>query len=74
MAQATDLRKGVRVSWNTSQGRIHGVVVRKAMRRLKIEDFEIAATPQRPRFVVKSDKSGKLAAHAASALNILKKH
>lgn len=74
MARPAELHKGARVSWNTSQGRTHGVVVRKATRRFKIDDFEIAATAADPRWVVKSDKSGDLAAHKAGGLRLLKPH
>lgn len=71
MANASDLHKGARVSWNTSQGRTQGVVVRKAIRRLKIDDFEIAATKDDPRWLVKSEKTGKWAAHKAGGLRLL---
>ena len=57
MANASDLHKGARVSWNTSQGRTQGVVVRKAIRRFKIDDFEIAATKDDRRWLVKSEKN-----------------
>lgn len=74
MASASDLHKGARVSWNTSQGRTQGVVVRKAIRRFKIDDFEIAATKDDSRWVVKSERTGKRAAHKASGLRLLKPH
>lgn len=74
MAHASDLHKGVRVSWNTSQGRTQGVVVRKAVRRFKIDAFEIHATKDDPRWVVQSEKTGKRAAHKASGLRLLKPH
>lgn len=74
MARAADLHIGARVSWNTSQGRTQGVVVRKAIRRFKIDDFEIAASKDDPRWVVKSEKTGKRAAHKASGLRILTAH
>lgn len=71
---ADALKKGDRVSWSTSQGRTQGVVVRKAVRRFKIEDFQIDASADDPRYVVKSDTSGKLAAHKPGALRKLKTH
>ncbi len=58
MANAADLHKGVPVSWNTIQGRTQDVVVRKIMRRFKIDDFEIAPTKDDPRRLVKSEKTG----------------
>lgn len=74
MARDSDLHKGARVSWNTSQGRTQGVVVRKAVRDFKIEDFKITASKGDPRWVVKSEKTGKRAAHKAGGLRLLKPH
>lgn len=62
------LRAGTRVSWNTSQGETTGKIVRKATRPLKVKDFKIAASKDTPRYVVRSEKTGKTAAHKASAL------
>ena len=62
------LRAGARVSWNTSRGETTGKVVRKATRPLKVKSFKIAASKGAPRFVVRSEKTGKTAAHKASAL------
>jgi hypothetical protein len=62
MANASDLHKGARVSWNTSQGRTQGIVVRKAIRRFTIDDFEIAATKDDPRWVVKAKRPANVRA------------
>ena len=72
MAEKKTFAKGDRVSWMTSQGRTRGVVVRKAVRRFTIKDFAIAASPDDPRYVVKSDASGEHAAHKPGALRKLK--
>ena len=71
MAQIGDLHDGDRVSWNTSQGRVTGSILRKATCRLYIHDYEVKASPQDPSFIVRSDRSGKLAAHKAAALKLL---
>lgn len=65
------LRKGDRVSWNTSQGRTQGRVVER-----KTADFDFAgqhftASRDEPSFVVESEKSGDRAAHKGSALRKL---
>ncbi|MFE7844098.1 DUF2945 domain-containing protein [Microbacterium sp. NPDC057407] len=65
------LRKGDRVSWNTSQGRTQGKVVER-----KTSDFEFAgqhftASDDEPAFIVESEKSGDRAAHKGSALRKL---
>jgi hypothetical protein len=68
----SELSKGDRVSWNTSQGRTRGEVQQK-----KTSDFEFAgqhftATSDEPAYIVKSEKTGAEAAHKGSALRKLK--
>jgi hypothetical protein len=68
-----DLAPGARVSWNTSKGRTNGVVLRKAICHIEIGDFETNASRDNPVFVVRNEKSGKLAAHKRRALRLLSK-
>lgn len=68
----SELSKGDRVSWNTSQGRTRGRVVER-----KTSDFEFAeqhftATSDDPAFIVESEKTGAKAAHKGSALRKLR--
>lgn len=72
MAKTAELHDGARVSWNTPLGRTTGEVLRKAVCRLYIRDFKIDASPDDPRFIVRSDKTGELAAHRAAALRPFK--
>lgn len=65
---APTFRKGTRVSWMTSQGRTYGVVERKLTARTAIEGHEVAATKADPQYLVRSESSGKVAAHKPSAL------
>ena len=60
-------KAGDRVSWNSSGGHSVGKVVRKATSPTMIKKHKVAATPDNPEFIVKSD-SGGVAAHKASAL------
>ena len=62
------LQHGDNVSWNSSQGRVSGRVVKKQTGKTKIKQHEVAATRASPQYIVKSDKTGALAAHKASAL------
>lgn len=66
---AKDLKAGDKVSWNTSQGQTHGKVVRKQTRPTRIKDHEVKASPDNPEYIVRSDKSGDLAAHKPDALS-----
>jgi hypothetical protein len=62
------LKPGDKVSWNTSQGRTTGRVVKKQTRGGKIKTHKVAASQANPEYIVESDKSGKRAAHKGSAL------
>ena len=62
------LRPGDRVSWQTSQGKTTGRVVKKATRPTKIKTHKVAASKKNPEYIVESEKSGKRAAHKATAL------
>lgn len=62
------IKKGDKVSWNTSQGRTQGTIVRKQVSPAHIKKHKIAARKDNPEFIVRSEKSGKSAAHKATAL------
>jgi len=65
---AKDLKKGDKVEWDTSQGKTHGTVEKKQTSETRIKSHKVAASKEKPQFIVKSDKSGKKAAHKAEAL------
>lgn len=66
------LEVGDRVSWNTPQGRTRGTVVEAKTRDFDLAGNSFTASKDEPMFVVESEKSGKRAAHKASALRTLK--
>lgn len=66
--KAKSLKPGDEVDWETSQGTTHGKVVRKQTSPTKIKGHTVAASAQEPQYIVKSDKSGKEAAHKGKAL------
>ncbi|HEU4883853.1 MAG TPA: DUF2945 domain-containing protein [Longimicrobium sp.] len=61
-------KKGDRVAWDTPQGETHGVVERKLTSETHVKGHKAAATPDDPQYLVKSDKSGKEAAHKPDEL------
>ena len=65
---AKTLKKGDKVSWETSQGRTHGAVVRKQTSETQIKDHKVAASQDNPQYIVRSAKSGEEAAHKQGAL------
>ncbi len=66
--QGKSLRAGDKVAWQTSQGETTGRVVKKQTRPTKIKTHKVAASKSNPEFIVESDKSGRRAAHKATAL------
>jgi hypothetical protein len=62
------LRKGSSVSWGTSQGRTHGKTVEKKTSDFSFAGQKFSPTDDDPYWIVKSDKSGKEAAHKESSL------
>lgn len=63
-----ELHKGDKVRWKTSQGETTGEVVRRQTRPMKIKGHAVKASKANPEYVVRSDKSGDLAAHKTAAL------
>jgi len=67
------LRKGDDVAWNTPQGETTGKVERRLTSDARIgnsgqKGTKVSASEDDPRYVVKSDKSGKVAAHKPGSL------
>ncbi len=63
------LKKGDKVTWETSQGKTEGRVVKKQTSNTKIKDHKVKATKADPQIIVESSKSGKRAAHKPEALD-----
>jgi hypothetical protein len=68
-SMAKQLKTGDRVAWRSSGG---GSVERKLTSPGKIKGLEVGASEDNPEFLVRSDKSGKVAAHKPSALRRVK--
>jgi hypothetical protein len=65
---AKDLKKGDKVEWQTAQGKTTGTVEKKQTRQTRIKSHKVAASEDNPQFIVRSAKSGKVAAHKPDAL------
>ena len=59
---------GDKVGWDSAGGHSIGKVVKKQTTPTKIKGHQVSASNDNPEYIVKSDKSGKVAAHKASAL------
>jgi hypothetical protein len=62
------LKPGDKVSWDSSGGHSVGRVEKKLTRPTAIKGHKVAASPDNPEYLVRSDKSGKTAAHKPEAL------
>jgi hypothetical protein len=65
---STNLKPGDAVAWDSSGGQSEGEVVKKITRPVRIKTHTAAASPDQPQFIVKSRKSGKIAAHKPTSL------
>ena len=66
---AQDLEQGVKVEWNTPQGKTRGTVKKKLTSDTEVGGQKITASANDPRYLVESEKSGKEAAHKPDALS-----
>ena len=62
------IRKGCKVSWNTSQGATHGKALEKRTSEFTFDGQRFNASDDEPYWIVQSDKTGAKAAHKASSL------
>jgi hypothetical protein len=70
-----DLKKGDHVTWNAgSQGKhIAGTVQKTITEPTDIKGHHVAASPENPEVVVKSDRTGAIAAHKPESLHTKKR-
>ena len=61
------LKKGDEVTWKSHGGTAHGKVEKKQTSPTKIKGHKVAASPDNPEYIVRSDNGGK-AAHKEGAL------
>ena len=61
-------KKGDKVEWDSSGGHSVGKVVKKVTSPTKIKDHQVKASKDNPEYLVKSNKSGGIAAHKPGAL------
>ena len=66
------LKIGDKVSWNSSQGKVSGSVDKKLIAPTEIKTHHVAASPEDPQWLVKSDSTGQVAAHKPAALKRVK--
>ena len=65
---AKELRRGDRVEWNFGRGKAVGTIQRKLTAPTTIGKQKVAASRDDPRYLVRTERSGKEAAHKAQTL------
>ena len=68
MTDAKNLKAGDKVTWGSSQGEVHGTVVKKVTGTEKVKGFTAKASKDHPEFRVKSAKTGAEAIHKPEEL------
>lgn len=68
---ADELRNGDPVEWNTPQGKTTGRVEKKLTEPTDVKGHHVAASDDNPEYLVRTDWSGKEAAHKPDALKKL---
>jgi hypothetical protein len=64
----SDLKKGDKVTWDTSQGKTKGKDVKKQTTPTKIKGHDVKASRSNPEYIVESEKTAKRAAHKPGSL------
>lgn len=68
MAKDENLKKGDKVEWDSSQGKVEGEIEKRLTSPMKIKSHEVKASKDNPEYLVKSDKTGAEAAHKPNEL------
>jgi Hypervirulence associated proteins TUDOR domain len=63
-----EFKKGDKVQWKSAQGTVEGTVEKKLTAPTDIKGHHVAASEEIPEYLVKSDKTGKQAAHKPESL------
>ncbi|AFY96751.1 DUF2945 domain-containing protein [Chamaesiphon minutus] len=66
---STEFSKGDKVQWESSQGTIEGTVEKKLTEPTAIKKHHVDASKEDPQYLVKSNKTGKEAAHKPESLS-----
>lgn len=67
--RSDDFHAGDTVEWNTAQGKTVGTVQKKITESISIKDYDVKASADNPKYVVKSDQTGAKAAHKPESLD-----
>ncbi|MGH7626181.1 MAG: DUF2945 domain-containing protein [Gemmatimonadaceae bacterium] len=61
-------RRGDHISWNSEAGRVSGHITRVVTSEIEFKGYTVHASPEEPRYEIKSDTTDHIAMHKGSAL------
>ncbi|MEM1251875.1 MAG: DUF2945 domain-containing protein [Cyanobacteria bacterium P01_H01_bin.21] len=64
-----NLQSGDKVKWNTAEGRTTGTIQKKLTEPTQIKNYDVKASDENPKYLVKSEQTGAKAAHKPDALD-----
>jgi len=68
MSTKKSFKPGDDVTWKSRGGTIEGTVEKELTKPTEIKGHHVAASPENPEYLVKSEKTGAQAAHKPGAL------
>lgn len=71
MSDTNAFHRGDKVSWNTAQGKTTGTVKKRLTEDCTIEDYDVKASEDNPKYLVESEETGERAAHKPDALTMI---
>ncbi|MEL6439826.1 MAG: HVA1 family protein [Cyanobacteria bacterium J06621_8] len=68
---ATKLKQGIKVKWKVGTGETTGEITQKLTESTTVNERQVKASPNKPRYVVKNDNTGNLSVHRAKSLALV---
>ena len=68
---ANEFHRGDIVKWNTSQGTTKGRVIKRLTNNMTIDDYDVQASDDNPKYLVETCETEQRAAHKPDALTMV---
>ena len=70
----TKLKQGSKVKWKVGTGETTGEITQKITKSRTVNNRQVKASKNKPRYVVKNDNTGNLSVHRAKSLSVVYNH
>lgn len=71
MNQQQAFKVGDHVSWNSEAGRVSGHIIKVHTQDFDFKGYRHRASPEKPQYEIRSDKTDHIAAHYGAALALI---